>query len=71
VVGLGTTLFAEADFALEIRSTPGFALVLGPKLSVSLWGNDSQDSQCVSGCPTGFPAGTYMALIRLGLGFNL
>jgi len=70
---LGATALAEADVALEIRSGSGFALVVGPKLMVTL--NPSGGEICAVGRPTDcvaeVPAGTYSVLFRLGLGFNL
>jgi hypothetical protein len=67
----GGTVLAEGDVALEIRSRPGFALVLGPKLGVALNKAGGSLSYCVDNCNPSLPAGTYIVLFRLGLGFNL
>ena len=66
----GGTVLAEGDVALEIRSRPGFALVLGPKLGVALNTGDGT-LFCGGDCGAVVSAGTYFVLFRLGLGFNL
>ena len=68
---LGGTVLAEGDVALEIRSRPGFALVLGPRLGVALNSGRDVVSSCSGNCDGVIPAGTYFVLFRLGLGFNL
>lgn len=65
----GGSVVAEGDVALEIRSRPGFALVFGPKLGVTL--NKTGGGNCVDSCDPVVSAGTYFVLIRLGLGFNI
>ncbi len=67
----GGNVLAEGDVALEIRSRPGFALVLGPKLGVALNKAGGGPSTCVDSCDPVIPAGTYIVLFRMGLGFNL
>jgi hypothetical protein len=67
----GGNVLAEGDVALEIRSRPGFALVLGPKLGVALNKAGGGPSYCVDNCDPVIPAGTYILLVRIGLGFNL
>jgi hypothetical protein len=68
----GGSLLAEGDVALEFRSQPGFALVLGPKLGVTLNRTGGGNaSYCVDSCDPVVSAGTYFVLIRLGLGFNI
>jgi hypothetical protein len=68
---VGGAVLAEGDVALEIRSRPGFALVLGPRLGVALSSGADVISSCSGSCNGGVPAGTYFVLFRLGLGFNL
>jgi hypothetical protein len=65
----GGSVLAEGDVALEIRSRPGFALVLGPRLAVTL--NETGERKCIDSCDPVVPAGTYIFLFRLGLGFNI
>ena len=67
----GAAALAEGDVALEIRSGPGFALVLGPKLAVTLNRSGGSDPHCVDECPVDLPAGTYTLLFRMGVGFNI
>jgi hypothetical protein len=67
----GTATLAEGDVALEIRSRPGFVVVLGPKLAVTLNRSGGGDPHCVDECPVDLPAGTYTLLFRMGVGFNI
>ncbi len=67
----GGSVLAEGDVALEIRSQPGFALVLGPKLGVTLNTVGGGPALCVDSCDPVVSAGTYFFLFRLGLGFNI
>jgi len=69
---LGGAVLGEGDVALEIRSRPGFALVLGPRLGVTLNSGHDVVSSCSGNCGDAvIPAGTYFVLFRLRLGFNL
>lgn len=69
-IGSDGAILAEADVSLEVRSHFGFAMVLGPKLAVAL--NHAGDGKCgVDTCDVDVPPGSYLLLLRLGLGFNL
>jgi hypothetical protein len=69
-IGSDGAVLAEADVSLEVRSRIGFALVLGPKLAVAL--NHAGGGPCgVDTCGVDVPPGSFLLLLRLGLGFNL
>ena len=64
------SVLVTGDASLQIRSKAGFAMVLGPALAVAV--NRVGDGQCgADTCTVYIPRGAWVALIRLGLGFNL
>jgi hypothetical protein len=61
---------AVGDVSLEVRSHIGVALLFGPAVQVVL--NQIGNDRCgVDTCDAYVPPGSYLVLVRLGLGFSL
>jgi hypothetical protein len=66
----GTAAFVQADAAIELRSSAGFAFIIGPAIAVAV--SHAGTAACgVDTCQGYVTPGDRLYLLRAGIGFNI